>query len=295
MRKYWAATLLLGFIIAYCSISSVSKLDPESQLFLSQVQYIITPKEKKEFLSLKTPQERKKFIEEFWKLRDPDPSTEANEFKEAYMARVIAADKLFREGSKRGWETDRGMVFILLGPPSDRYVQPVADNAQYQGYEIWVYEQRGFRVVFVDRRGTGHYEILYNEVGAAFYDALNQARKAFMKMGSATLFRFTVKPIIKNNKLVLKITLPMEKILLEKKNGKFYAELMVKVSGTVNHTKINLSRNYKLLVKKLNPINLELEIPFYEGKYYLKITLIDKIGEAKSVKDVKFNIKRRKL
>jgi len=232
-----------------CSLKTGPSLDPESRLFLSQVQYIITPKEEKEFLSLKTPQERKRFIEEFWRSRDPDPSTPINEFKEAYMQRLRMADRLFREGGRRGWETDRGMVYILLGPPSERYTQPVANDPRYKGYEIWVYENKGFRVVFVDRSGTGHYEILWEQSSAAFIDALNSASEALKKFGRVGVFDFTLKPIIEDGKLYLQIKIPPRKLSYTKENGKFQARVEIKVSGQAGEKKLNIKREFKIELK----------------------------------------------
>src|SRR6266850_8594976 len=47
------------------------------------VAYIITDEERKAFKKLQTDDERERFIEEFWRRRDPDPDTDENEFKEA--------------------------------------------------------------------------------------------------------------------------------------------------------------------------------------------------------------------
>ena len=47
------------------------------------VPYIITPAERDAFRKLKTNDEREKFIETFWRNRDPDPETEENEYREA--------------------------------------------------------------------------------------------------------------------------------------------------------------------------------------------------------------------
>ncbi len=283
----------LGLFLWGCSLKTGPSLDPESRLFLSQVQYIITPKEKKEFLSLKTPQERKKFIEEFWRSRDPDPSTPVNEFKEAYMQRLRMADRLFREGGRRGWETDRGMVYILLGPPSERYTQPVSNDPRYKGYEIWVYESRGFRVVFVDRTGTGHYEILWEQCSAAFIDALNSASEALKNFGRVGVFDFTLKPVIRNGKLYLQLKIPPKKLSYTKENGKFNAQVEVKVSGQVGGRKVNIKKEFKVELSngKLPPIYLQ--IPLTSGKYDLKVSLKDMVGGAVSIKKVKFSLKRR--
>lgn len=57
------------------------------------------------------------FIERFWHLRDPDPATTENSFRELFASRVEAADLLYAEGTTRGSLTPRGRALLLLGPP----------------------------------------------------------------------------------------------------------------------------------------------------------------------------------
>jgi len=82
------------------------------------VQYIMTPDESDAFSRLATPQSRAEFIETFWKARDPRPETRENTVRSEFERRVAFSDRFFRDGERRGSMTDRGMVFILLGPPT---------------------------------------------------------------------------------------------------------------------------------------------------------------------------------
>lgn len=78
--------------------------------------YIITKKEKEDFLNLKTNDEKEKFVENFWLRRDPSPETEENEFREEYYERIAFTNENFASGIQ-GWRTDRGMIYILYGKP----------------------------------------------------------------------------------------------------------------------------------------------------------------------------------
>ncbi len=82
------------------------------------VQFIMTPEERDAFSRLSTPQSRAEFIETFWKARDPRPEMHENTVRSEFERRVAFADRSFRDGERRGSMTDRGMVFILLGPPT---------------------------------------------------------------------------------------------------------------------------------------------------------------------------------
>ncbi|MCI0617260.1 GWxTD domain-containing protein, partial [bacterium] len=53
--------------------------------WLDVVHWIISDYEKTAFLSLKSNEDREKFIAAFWENRDPTPGTEKNEFKEEHI------------------------------------------------------------------------------------------------------------------------------------------------------------------------------------------------------------------
>jgi len=135
--------VLISFFIIFFSSSCrlyklERKLDPVNAEFLSKVRYIITGKERKIFLEL-PDSEKENFMEEFWKRRDPDPSTEENEFKMEYFNRIERTEELFATEGKPGWLTDRGRIFILFGPPTDRITYPMGGDPYSRCREIWYY------------------------------------------------------------------------------------------------------------------------------------------------------------
>jgi len=121
-------SILIIFLLLFplsCRLYKLERqLDPENAEFLSKVNYIITKEERKIFLEL-PDEEKESFREEFWKRRDPDPSTEENEFKIEYFNRIERANELFHGEGRPGWMTDRGRIFVLFGPPSDRMTYPM--------------------------------------------------------------------------------------------------------------------------------------------------------------------------
>ncbi|NOZ78486.1 MAG: GWxTD domain-containing protein [Acidobacteria bacterium] len=82
--------------------------------------YLMTQQEHAAYKQLTTDEQAQQFIDLFWAKRDPNLSTRVNEFKVDFEARVAAADKMFAEKGVRGAMTDRGKVFILMGPPANR-------------------------------------------------------------------------------------------------------------------------------------------------------------------------------
>jgi GWxTD domain-containing protein len=175
-RVFGPALLLLGLAaISGCRLYNIErKLSPAHADFLSKVGYIITSEERKIFLEL--PDAAKDgFIEEFWKRRDPDPDTERNEYRIEYLDRVEKAGALFRGEGRPGWLTDRGRIYILFGPPSERLTYPM-DAAGYCR-EIWYYGS--FPVVFIDDHCAGNF--VMTAINLEHLQALNIAQGYFQK------------------------------------------------------------------------------------------------------------------
>jgi len=83
------------------------------------VRYLLNKDEDDVFRALGTRDERADFIASFWSRRDPDLSTPQNEFRDRFYRRVESANSLFTDSTKEGWKTDRGKIYVLLGPPDD--------------------------------------------------------------------------------------------------------------------------------------------------------------------------------
>jgi len=100
------------------------------------VKVLLTSDEKRQWGGLMDPASRSEFITKFWAARDPKPETPDNEFRQEFEKRVAFADKNFVQGETRGSLTDRGMVFLLLGPPTYAGRKPITtgeDTADSQG------------------------------------------------------------------------------------------------------------------------------------------------------------------
>ena len=116
-------------------------------------------------LSIGSAADRRGRWEAFWELRDPLPASPINEYREQFFERVRFATEQFGEpGGRPGWRTDRGEVFIVLGPPDygqDRYVGQSDVTGRPNAVE-WLYENTpGGRLslLFLDRTGFGRYEL----------------------------------------------------------------------------------------------------------------------------------------
>lgn len=107
------------------------------------VGYIITEEEKKHYNKLKTEEEKEKFIKWFWARRDPNPVTYRNEFQHEFNRRVSYANTHFKEGRLEGWETARGRVYIVFGPPAEVKKEIIPFRPTWEDrtgrFLIWIY------------------------------------------------------------------------------------------------------------------------------------------------------------
>src|SRR5262245_59155425 len=94
--------------------------DPAGEMWADgPVQWIMSEDEKRTWQSLAYADERQEFIDRFWEARNPKPGNPDNSYRNAFERRVAFADAHFVIAEDtRGSMTDRGMVFVLLGPPS---------------------------------------------------------------------------------------------------------------------------------------------------------------------------------
>src|SRR3989454_4175177 len=160
--RFCCLSALIGvFVVLVCSLAFADKkVDGLSKSYREwlekDVLYIISSGEKKAFVELKTSEEREKFIERFWEIRNPTPGAPTNTYKEEHYRRLEYASQYFSTGRQRdGWATDRGRIYITLGPPQQRanYVT----QSEVRGMEIWFYSNSHpalppfFYVVFYEK------------------------------------------------------------------------------------------------------------------------------------------------
>jgi GWxTD domain-containing protein len=149
--------------------------------WLEDISTITTTLEREVFQKLGSDEDRDRFIEEFWKQRDPTPGTPTNEFKDEHYRRLAFADKTFGRGTPfLGRKTERGRIYIILGPPID--VERIMSSDAYP-MEIWHYtgnpalgQAPFFRLLFYQKFGGGDYS-LYNPGGNSPKDLVTNPRR----------------------------------------------------------------------------------------------------------------------
>ncbi|MBU0559325.1 MAG: GWxTD domain-containing protein [Bacteroidetes bacterium] len=129
---------------------------------IEQMTYIASGSQIDSISEVKSFDERLEKYKEFWKRKDPSPNTEENEVLAEYYRRVDYANVNFKHYFD-GWRTDMGMIYIILGPPSNVERHPFEYNSK--PYEVWDYYDINKRFVFIDQTGFGDYRLLDQQYG----------------------------------------------------------------------------------------------------------------------------------
>ena len=167
MKKRQVLTLYIFFGLLVAPAFPGQQLVSAHRAWLDDVSPIITKIEREVFLKLKTNAERDKFIQFFWRQRDPLPDTKENEFYKEYMERVRFADQNFGIGAfKRGSQSERGLFYLILGKPMERNF--FTTFSELWPMELWFYkgeERYGlppyFYLIFYQPQGMGDYRLYY--------------------------------------------------------------------------------------------------------------------------------------
>jgi VWFA-related protein len=183
---------LASFADRSTDLPGTEGLSAEHRRWLDEVALLISPEERRTFLALPKSYQREGFIAAFWRARDPDPGTEANELRSLYLARRETA--IARYGSTT---SDQARVYILNGEPAGRWQSDCSERLW--PIEVWHYEHSDrtrsrFNLLFYrpnllpyrlwrsvdgyqrlvrhtptvqdvgDRPGTGHFEAFYAQL-----------------------------------------------------------------------------------------------------------------------------------
>lgn len=162
--RHPAFVLLLWSITA--SAAPAQELTPDHRRWLEEeVTYVITEREADVFRALGTADERDRFIEAFWRKRDPVPGTPGNEFREEHYRRLGYANRELRGAAfSPGWKTDRGRMHIILGPP--RSIETFDNYNQLYTSQLWFYHgdpdrnlPSFFYLLFFKRQDAAQYRL----------------------------------------------------------------------------------------------------------------------------------------
>lgn len=138
------------------------------QAMLGYLRFFATPGILKPLYDAK-PEERGARWAAFLRATDPNPSTPQNEALDDYFGRIRDANSTFLSDSPQGWLSDRGMVFVTLGSPSNAYEDygsmymgdfaVAGEMATRVKILVWEFSQYQSQIVFYDPNDTGQWRL----------------------------------------------------------------------------------------------------------------------------------------
>jgi len=297
MSLLLAAFLLLS---AACFLRKVVKLDPYYGTFFEKIRLIMTDEEIKIYKGLPDEQSKEEFIEEFWRIRDPDLDTEENEYKIAFEERVEYATKWFGPGNPfkgreeyddheryRGWNTDRGRIYIILGPPDELYfdglrmlgkrymARPGADQVEH-----WYYHQ--YRLLVVFTRGSVNWS-------SYLMDIIESTKLDLVAPEYRDDFDIRLKFDAAFKENHIQISIPITRINLEEHGDKLHSEFKIIINIYLDNKKIDSIEETRSLNKTEEELleidDILFEIPYepkLKGEYLFDIIVEDLMAVSSS-------------
>lgn len=143
--------------------SALALMSPTERLAVLDLSPILRRADAQTYQRL-SPAERREAERIYWAMNDPLKLTAVNEHWIEHLARVAYADIRFTapDLNLRGWDTDRGVIYIRYGPPpvSASFAAQTESVTQLESVDkittVWWYPERRLRFVFY---GTPGYNV----------------------------------------------------------------------------------------------------------------------------------------
>jgi GWxTD domain-containing protein len=267
--------------------------------FFNETRIIMSKDEVRIYKHLPDKAARESFVEDFWKLRDPTPGTEANENRMEYERRIEYVERFFKEkiGKGRGWDSDRGKVYLLLGEPDEKSTQTgtIIDrfgHAKRVLKEIWIYNYYRLYLDFADADGFGVYRL--RNWSPSLLSAFERAKFAINPTEKAAQ-TFKFKSTVEKNEV--KVRIPITTVSFDEKENTMNARFKITIFIYHKYKKVKQMEEMQDIrgtkEELLNRENIELTIPISlssKGKYLFDV-IVEEVGSGAKYRDtIKFKL-----
>lgn len=261
--------------------------------FFNETRLIMSKDEVEIYKHLPDKIARESFVEDFWEKRDPTPGTEENENRMEYERRVEYVERFFKEkiGKGRGWDSDRGKVYILLGEPGEKSTQhgTIIDRFGYAKrvlQEIWIYNYHRLRLEFSDANGFGIYRL--HNWSPSLLSAFERA-KFVINPTEKVEQTFKFKSTVENNEVNIRI--PITAVSFDEKENTMNARFKITIFIYHQYKKVKQMEETRgfdgTKEELLNRENIELAIPITlssRGKYLFDV-IVEEVGSGAKYRD----------
>jgi len=284
----------LGLLTA-CGGAPKVALDPDSRAFYDTARLIMSREESKIFSLLPDRDSRKEFIDDFWAKRDPNPDTDVNEFKTEFERRVDHVFRRFKGEGRPGWDTDRGRIYIFMGPP-DKFEEDFShgDPAVSGSIIWWIYYNYGLGIEFVDEKGNGTYRLRQYE--GDFFEAIDVLKLGAYVGASDAFLKKAVKFDLVYDRASggVEVALPAKSVnFKENDEGKFSIDLHFKfyiysgagLARTVHEDERSFAGSNQE-IDALKNVTFRFDLPLGPGLNYVDVIIEGRAGSSGRVRRI---------
>ena len=270
--------------------------------FFETARLLMTEDEIETYRHLPDPAAKEAFIAEFWEARDPDPLTQENEFKQEYEDRIEYANQNFgfpmgTRQTSRGWNTDPGRIYLVLGPPDRMQTiwREVGETQEIvreeggagEGRPQWIREQEWYyadhllSLVFVNRMGRWYLE----QAPPGLLTAMEETRLKLVTRGKDRDLRYRFRFDLRYSGSELLIAVPTDRVEYAEEDGALRAGFRIRVSVVLDGEcleKLTRERELRLTEGELLELDeLLIAIPYAldrPGIYVFDVTVEDALA-----------------
>ncbi len=140
--------------------------EEEIDRMIKHIDIIASDTERRRIRSIRDLDERRRFFQRFWTVRDPNPNTPINEYQEDFYSLIQYANDRYTNSFDEGWNTDRGRTLVRYGTPTA--IEPHLFDRGMSPYEIWQFNnipgEGQAEFIFADLDGFGTFELIHSTV-----------------------------------------------------------------------------------------------------------------------------------
>jgi len=268
--------MMIPYIFPWSIEGNVEK-DASGDSFYDLARLFMLKQEKELYKRLIEKGDKQEFIKGFWSRRDPNPNTTENEFLIEIQKRINYANTWFwlsKSSRNLGWDTDRGRIFLVLGP-ADRVVfysgigsastqwegQRNRTSKQYQN-EAWTYYRYRLPVYF-KKSGLNDYHLKYAD--QILVDALEDM-KLFYVSGNTESLPGQHKLNFKVNEDQIILEIPIKFVAFIERDQQMAAKFLITIKFYSKNKKVHQLKEEKIvhenpeILLKLQTIRIALPL-----------------------------------
>ncbi len=148
--------------------------------------------------------------------------------RKEFENRLAYANLRFKSEGIPGWKTDRGRIYMYLGPPDQVYEQPYLNYSNLKGYLVWVYYKYRLGVEFMDRTGTNKYDLKIDSTYSfRLMNAIDRAKFGLIYSVEAEMEKKPgqIEVDFDNEKREIVVRIPSSSLFYKEENGYLVVDL----------------------------------------------------------------------